>query len=95
MVGKFGRKNCKEKKVDYLVVSHMEPDHAFNIEMISKKYPEMKIVGNEKNIYIYKAIFQYRKFRRKKNCSKRGRHIKFRKTYITIFLWHQWYIGQK
>ena len=46
----------------------------------------MKIVGNEKNIYIYKAIFQYRKFRRKKNCSKRGRHIKFRKTYITIFL---------
>ena len=31
---------------DYLIVSHMEPDHAYNIGMLAKKYPEMKIVGN-------------------------------------------------
>ncbi len=34
------------EKVDYLVVSHLEPDHAYNIGLLAKKYPEMKIVGN-------------------------------------------------
>lgn len=33
-------------KPDYLVVSHMEPDHAANIARLAEKYPEMKIVGN-------------------------------------------------
>ena len=28
----------------YLVVSHVEPDHSGNIELLAKKYPEMKIV---------------------------------------------------
>ncbi len=32
--------------VDYLVVSHLEPDHAYNIGLLAKKYPKMKIVGN-------------------------------------------------
>ena len=35
------------EKPDYLIVSHMEPDHAYNIGIIAKKYPEMKIVGNQ------------------------------------------------
>ena len=35
------------EKPDYLVVSHMEPDHAYNIGILAKKYPEMKIVGNQ------------------------------------------------
>ncbi len=33
---------------DYLVVSHMEPDHAFNIAKFAEVYPEAKIVGNAK-----------------------------------------------
>jgi flavorubredoxin len=32
--------------VDYLVVSHLEPDHAYNIGVLAEKYPNMKIVGN-------------------------------------------------
>ena len=41
--------NALEGRVpDYLVVSHLEPDHAFNIENIMKKYPTMKVVGNSK-----------------------------------------------
>ena len=35
------------EKPDYLIVSHMEPDHAYNIGILAKKYPEMKIVGNQ------------------------------------------------
>ena len=34
------------EKIDYLVVSHMEPDHAYNIGLLVDKYPDMKIVGN-------------------------------------------------
>jgi flavorubredoxin len=36
----------KGEKVDYLVVSHLEPDHAYNIGLLAEKYPDMKIIGN-------------------------------------------------
>ncbi len=39
-------KALKGESVDYLVVSHLEPDHAYNIGLLAKKYPNMKIVGN-------------------------------------------------
>lgn len=36
------------KKPDYLVVSHMEPDHSGSMKAVAEKYPDMKIVGNAK-----------------------------------------------
>ena len=36
------------RKPDYLVVSHMEPDHAANIKTLIEKYPNIKIVSNNK-----------------------------------------------
>ena len=33
---------------DYLVVSHLEPDHAGNIQKAAEKYPQMKLVSNAK-----------------------------------------------
>ena len=35
-------KGLNGERVDYLVVSHMEPDHAYNIGLLAEKYPEMK-----------------------------------------------------
>ncbi len=35
------------ENIDYLIISHMEPDHAYNIGALAEKYPEMKIVGNQ------------------------------------------------
>lgn len=43
--------------IDYLIVSHMEPDHAYNIELLASKYPEMKIVGNLNTFNIIKRFF--------------------------------------
>ena len=40
-------KALEGEKPDYLVISHMEPDHSYNIGLIAEKYPEMKIVGNQ------------------------------------------------
>ena len=35
------------REPDYLIVSHMEPDHAYNIGILAEKYPNMKVVGNQ------------------------------------------------
>ena len=36
------------RRLDYLVISHMEPDHAATIESIALRYPEAKIICNAK-----------------------------------------------
>ena len=45
------------KQPDYLVVSHMEPDHSSNIQAIAEKYPDMKIVGNAKTFQMISQFF--------------------------------------
>ena len=36
------------RKLDYLVIHHMEPDHAATLELLVTRYPEAKIVCNAK-----------------------------------------------
>lgn len=36
------------RKLDYLVINHMEPDHGASIEEIILRYPEVKIISTEK-----------------------------------------------
>lgn len=48
----------KERQPDYLVVSHMEPDHCSNIKTICELYPEMKIIGNVKTFTMMKQFFR-------------------------------------
>lgn len=45
------------RTVDYLVVSHMEPDHAANVQRLIEKYPEMKVVGNAKTFNMIPQFF--------------------------------------
>ena len=47
-----------DKMPDYLVVSHMEPDHAASIERAANTYPSMKIVGNMKTLQMMKQFFE-------------------------------------
>lgn len=47
------------RAVDYLVVQHMEPDHAGNISRLAEKYPQMKIVGNTKTFTMMKQFFNF------------------------------------
>lgn len=42
---------------DYLVVHHMEPDHAANIQRAMEKYPQMKVVGNAKTFAMMTQFF--------------------------------------
>lgn len=45
------------KSPDYLIVSHMEPDHGSNIEKLALEYPNMKIVGNTKTFGMLSQFF--------------------------------------
>ena len=42
---------------DYLLISHMEPDHAGSIQILAQKYPEMKLVGNAKTFPMIGQFF--------------------------------------
>lgn len=46
-----------EKTPDYLVVQHMEPDHAASINILADLYPDMKIVGNQKTFGMINQFF--------------------------------------
>ena len=41
----------------YLVISHLEPDHAGNIQKIAEKYPDMQLVGNPKTFAMLPQFF--------------------------------------
>ena len=45
------------RKPDYLVVQHMEPDHSANIENFVKAYPNVKIVSSAKAFVMMKNFF--------------------------------------
>lgn len=50
-------KALEGKKPDYLVISHLEPDHASNIKLIAEKFPNMKLVGNVKTFNMLPQFF--------------------------------------
>jgi len=45
------------REPDYLVISHMEPDHAYNIALLCERYPGVKLVGNAKTFPMVERFF--------------------------------------
>lgn len=45
------------KTPDYLIINHLEPDHASNIQLLADKYPDMKLVGNAKTFNMLPQFF--------------------------------------
>ncbi len=46
-----------ERKPDYLIVQHMEPDHSASIDIFMKTYPEAVIVSTSKSFVMIKQFF--------------------------------------
>ncbi len=63
------------EKTHYLVISHLEPDHAYNIELLSRKYPEMKLIGNEKTFAFLPQFFDIPDLETRKIIVKEGDEI--------------------
>ncbi len=45
------------RRIDYLVINHMEPDHSGSIPEIARAYPDIRIVGNSKTIDMIKGFY--------------------------------------
>lgn len=46
-----------DRKPDYLIVQHMEPDHSANIDKFIAEFPDVAVVGNAKTFAMIKAFF--------------------------------------
>ena len=45
------------RELDYLIINHMEPDHSGEIEVIVRRFPEVKIVGNRRTFEILESYY--------------------------------------
>src|SRR6056297_738875 len=46
-----------DKKVDYLIINHMEPDHSGSIKSLREAYPDMEIIGNQKTMNFLEGFY--------------------------------------
>ncbi len=74
------------EKPDYLVISHLEPDHAYNIELVANKYPEMKLIGNAKTFSMMPQFFNIENLEDRIVVVKEGEEICFGKHTLQFFM---------
>lgn len=46
-----------DRKIDYLVVNHMEPDHSGSIEMLMSRCPDIQIVANKRSAEMLEGFY--------------------------------------
>ena len=51
------RREIGDRKIDYLIVNHMEPDHSSSMAALRQFYPQMQIVGNSKTLQMMKGFY--------------------------------------
>ncbi|WP_372934844.1 FprA family A-type flavoprotein [Mariniphaga sediminis] len=47
-----------DRKIDYLVINHMEPDHSGALKSIMQRYPEVTLVGNKKTFAFVESFYK-------------------------------------
>lgn len=47
-----------DRKIDYIIVNHVEPDHSGSLALIKKYYPEARIVGNKKTFDMVRGFYK-------------------------------------
>ena len=80
------KKALDGEKPDYLIVSHMEPDHAYNIGELARKYPEMKIVGNQLTFNMLTNFFKEIDFSNRKVVVMEGDVLDIGKHKLQFFM---------
>ena len=72
--------------VDYLVISHLEPDHSYNIKLLCEKYPAMKLIGNAKTFALLPQFFSIDNLEDRKVVVSEGEEINFGKHTLKFFM---------
>jgi flavorubredoxin len=50
-----------DKKIDYLIINHMEPDHSGAVRSIVKEFPDIQIIGNKKTFPMLEGFYDINK----------------------------------
>ena len=79
-------KELAGKEPDYLVVSHMEPDHSYNIGVLAEKYSNMKIIGNDKIFEFMKQFHEISDLDDRKIVVKEAEEINIGKHTLQFFM---------
>lgn len=79
---------------DYLVVSHLEPDHAGSIKEFADKYPEAKIVASAKAIAMLPQFFEIADLADRAVAVKEGEELSLEAIPFSS-LWLRWFTGRK
>ena len=83
------------RRPDYLVVTHMEPDHSGSLMRLAQKYPEMKIVGNAKTFTLISSS-SAQVHCRKAVCWRLVRAARSLWAHTSCaFCWRRWYTGRR
>ena len=46
-----------DRKIDYVVVNHMEPDHSGSLSLLRQYYPEVQVIGNKKTFCMMAGFY--------------------------------------
>ena len=74
------------EELDYLVISHLEPDHSYNIGILAEKYPEMKLVGNAKTFAFLPQFFDIENLEARKVLVEEGSKLNIGKHTLQFFM---------
>lgn len=74
------------RKPDYLIISHLEPDHASNIGTVIEKYPNIKLVGNNKTFAFLPQFFNIQDLEMRKIEIKEGDKLKLGKHILQFIM---------
>ena len=74
------------REPDYLIVSHMEPDHAGSIKAFSEKYPSAKIVATQKAITMMGEFFEAIPLAAKSVAVKEGEELELGRHTLVFYM---------
>lgn len=83
------------RKVDYLIVSHLEPDHAGSIGRLVELFPEVTLVGNAKTFQMLPQFFDELPVDENHKITVAEGESLSLGTHTLNFIWHRWYTGRK
>ena len=79
-------KNLNNIIPDYLVISHLEPDHSANILKLVEKFPNIKLIGNSKTFALLPQFFDIPNLEERKIVVEEGQEINLGKHILQFFM---------
>ena len=79
------------KNADYVIVQHMEPDHAGSLARLIELFPEITVVGNAKTFVMINSSLRILILRILLQLKKEILLILV--PTLLLLLWHQWFTG--